>query len=461
MSGSPERAQLERELAFYKTEYNELGARLLRLQEEHSRVAREARRSRIVARLVRDAYQIVNRDIEAEAVGGQILSTVADTAICDRAVLLRAERSAPNIFHVEYANGTLNAGSLRLHSPPAFLFTAAGCVPTEAAAALADLVGLPYIIWAHDAASGHAILLAKRSEANIHRPFEAGDREIVEVALAVYMDVLLRKRAELTLRQAKRAAEEANEARARFLANLSHELRTPLSAIIGFSELLLRDKTRLQPAAQREEFAQQILAAGRDLLSLSNDILDSSRLANASPHLRLDWVPLEQLLQTSLRGFHARALEHHNQLEGPPVLPGLEVAIDYDRFRQVLSNLIGNAIKFTPGGGTIAVSGALTSEGAVEISVHDTGIGIRPEDIARVFEPFVQLQNNVTHSRHGAGLGLSIAKQLVEAHEGELRIDSVYGAGTVVTITLPPARARQAQAMVCEALDPAPLDSRA
>jgi signal transduction histidine kinase len=453
MSESPDPARLERELAFYKGEYNELGARLLRQQEEQSRIAREARRSRIVARLVRDAYQIVNRDIAAEALGGPILTIVADSAICDRAVLLRAERSAPNIFHVEHAIGNLNAGSLRLHPTPAFLYTASNCAETEATAALTHLVGLPYIIWAHDAASGHAILLAKRSEANIHRPFEAGDREIVEVALAVYMDVLLRKQAELTLREAKRAAEDANEARARFLANLSHELRTPLSAIIGFSELLLRDKARPQPAAQREEFVQQILAAGRDLLSLSNDILDSSRLSNASPHLRLDWVPLGQLLQTTVRGFTARAAEHLNQLESPPVAPGIEVAIDYDRFRQVLSNLIGNAIKFTPAGGTTTVSGAIKDDGAVEISVRDTGIGIRPEDIARVFEPFVQLQNNVTHSRHGAGLGLSIAKQLVEAHEGELRIDSVYGAGTVVTITLPPRCARRAQAASCEALD--------
>jgi signal transduction histidine kinase len=319
---------------------------------------------------------------------------------------------------------------------------------------------VPYIIWAHDAASGHAILLAKRSEANIHRPFEAGDREVVEVALAVYMDVLLRKQAELTLREAKRAAEEANDARARFLANLSHELRTPLSAIIGFSELLLRDKARPQPAAQREEFAQQILAAGRDLLSLSNDILDSSRLSNASPHLRLDWVPLGQLLNTTLRGFATRAMEHKNHLEGTPVASGVEVAIDYDRFRQVLSNLIGNAIKFTSAGGSITLSGALRDDGAVEISVRDTGIGIRPEDIARVFEPFVQLQNNVTDSRHGAGLGLSIAKQLVEAHEGELRIDSIYGAGTTVTITLPPHCVRQMPVTApCETVDQATLDS--
>jgi len=129
---------------------------------------------------------------------------------------------------------------------------------------------------------------------------------------------------------------------------------------------------------------------------------------------------------------------------------GLQAAIDYDKFRQILANLLGNALKFTPSGGRVVISALVTDPGEVQISIQDTGTGIQPEDIARVLEPFVQLETPSRHNMQGAGLGLPIAKQLVEAHDGRLSIESVFGQGTTVTVTLPASSARLVHAPAAE-----------
>jgi signal transduction histidine kinase len=430
-------AQLERELEYYKAEYNDIGARLLRLQEEQGRIAREARRSTIVARLVRAAYQLVNRDVPAGAIGNHLLAAVIDAALCDRAVLLAKDPAWPGYFRVEHAVGVECGAIVELTEPPDFLYTAGGQAPDPTAAILTQTIGVPYVLWSYAAESRRALLLGKRSEGNVYRPFEPGDREIVEVALAVYSDVLLRRIAETTLQEAKHAAEAASNARARFLANLSHELGTPLNAIIGFSELLAQSGPRAPGEAQRQEFASQILDAGRRLLALTRDILDFSSLSNATPQLRLAWVPVAQLLCNAVRAFGAQSGTQGAELVLHAPTPDLMALIDYDRFRQILANLIGNALKFTPSGGRITLFAELTDGEALQIVVADTGVGIAAEDISRVLQPFVQLDNDVHESAHGAGLGLPIVKQLVEAHGGWLGIQSAVGQGTSVTITLP------------------------
>jgi signal transduction histidine kinase len=430
-------AALERELQYYKAEYNDIGARLLRLQEEQGRVAREARRSKIVARLVRAAYQLVNRDIPAGAIGDHLLAAVIDASVCDRAMLLVEDSARPGHFLIEHAVGVERGAIIALHDPPAFLYTAGGQAPNPTAAILMSTIGVPYVLWSYDPESRRALLLGKRIEGNMHRPFEPGDREFVEVALAVYIDVLLRRIAETTLQEAKQAAEAASNARARFLANLSHELGTPLNSIIGFSELLSQTGPRAPGEAQRQEFVSQVLDAGRRLLALTRDILDFSSLSNAKPQLRLDWVPVTQLLRNSVRAFGAQTATQGPELVLQTPAPGLMALIDYDRFRQILANLIGNALKFTPNSGRITLSARLTDGKALQVVVADTGVGMAAEDIPRVLEPFVQLENDVRESAHGAGLGLPIVKQLVEAHGGWLGIESALGQGTSVTITLP------------------------
>jgi signal transduction histidine kinase len=296
------------------------------------------------------------------------------------------------------------------------------------------------LLWAYNGDSGRALLLGKRFEGNIHRPFEVGDREIVAVALAVYEDVLLRRRAEAILRKAKQVAEEANEARSRFLANLSHELRTPVNAIIGFAKLLTKEGVGNQPSPESEEYARMILDAGQRLGSLARDILDFSAFSHGTPQLRIDWVPAEYLLNTAARSYLVQAKVAGIEIIVSKAATGLEVAIDYDRLRQVLSNLIGNALKFTPLGGRVTISADHVGMDSVMFTVQDDGIGMNVEDIPRALEPFVQLDDR---SVQGAGLGLPIALQLVEAHGGNLRIESAVLKGTRVSIILPRNSARQ------------------
>ncbi|OYW03774.1 MAG: hypothetical protein B7Z58_02305 [Acidiphilium sp. 37-64-53] len=430
-----ERARLERELEYYRREYDEIGARLLRLQEEQSRIAREARRSKIVAKLVRETYRLIGEDVEPHAIGRLILATIADTAVCDCAVFLRIEPSRPDHFVVEHTFGTVKMASMLLRAPPDFLFTSARHSVVPQSASMTDLLAVPHVLWAYDESHGRALLLGNRIESNIHRAFEAGDRELVEVALGVYIDVLMRKVAEAALRQAKLAAEHANTIRAQFLATLSHEFRSPLEAVIGFSELLAHDGGQAPSAAQRSEYVHQILDSGRRLLALVKDILDFSRFETLVPLLRIDWVPAAQLLQNAVRGLAA---------EAAAIQPAArwQISIDYERFRQILANLIGNALKFTPPSGTIVVAARILDDAAVEISVADNGVGIAPQDIDRVLEPFIQLANLNGRRVSGAGLGLPIAKQLTEAHGGTLRIASIVGNGTTVTVSLPTGTAR-------------------
>jgi signal transduction histidine kinase len=448
----PSFEQLERELQYYRSEYNTLGAQRVRIQEQLSQVTREARRSKIVAKLIREAYAIGGSDLSEDGVGGRILSIVADNAICDRAMFFLQDRYLPSVFTVQHSHGASTEASLAITSPPAFLFTSSSETGGPVAQALSEFAGVPFLLWAFNASSGRALLFGKRTESNIHRPFESGDREIVEVVLAVYEDVLLRKRAEAALRQAKRVAEDTNNARAQFLAHFSHELRTPLNAIIGFAQLLMQQGTHTRPPEESDEYARLILDAGESLSTLAKDILDFSSLSHGKPQLRVDWVPIRYLLHSAERSVSAQRAQCGVEIEIGTFNEGLQASIDYDRFRQILSNLLANALKFTPAGGRITLTAEMTTRDEMILTVRDTGIGIPAEDIPRVLEPFVQLDGSVNGSAngslngsvHGAGLGLPIALQLVEAHGGTMRIESVFGAGTSVIISLPPGSARLA-----------------
>jgi signal transduction histidine kinase len=430
-----ERDLLLRELAYWRQEYNDLGASLARMQEAQSRAAREALRKGMIAELISAAYRIASQDVPAEAIGAPILATITDKFF-DRGAFLQESPAGSGNFVVEHALGLPAGTKFSLDATPGFLFTASNRVIDTPGQILTGVIGMPFLLWAYDSGSGRALLLGNQKESNIHRPFEPRDEELVGSALTVYVDILLRKLAEATLRQAKAAAEEANDVRARFLAILSHELRTPLNAVIGFSELLLQTGQRAPTPPQQEEYSRQILDAGRSMLSLVKDILDFSSFNNAKPRLRLDWVPVGQLLHNAVRAFAAETAQRAINIALTLPDPSLKLPIDYDRLRQILANLIGNAIKFTPNGGKIEIfcldGGTITS-----IVVRDSGVGMRPEDIPRAMEPFVQLENMRRHSLPGTGLGLPIAKQLIESHGGALMIESIYGHGTTVTIALP------------------------
>ena len=439
MSGrvSPDLTALERELAYFRNEYNAVGSQLLRLQEEQSRSAREARRRRMVARLIREAYRIIDGALPAERIGPLILDTVADTSLCERAMILSEDPVRPGRFVVEHALAAPPKGEVALDAPPSFLFTASNVSARPEAAPLSRLLGVPFLAWSYDKAGGRALLIGNQTESNIHRAFETGDRELVEAALSVYSEVLQRKLGEIALRQAKLAAEEASNVRSRFLATLSHELRTPLNSIIGFSELLLDQGARARATEQHDEFLREILESGQGLLSLVNEILEFSTLSHAQPVVRLDWVSAGRLLQSSMGTFRSEIARRGTTMRLIPPAPGLQLRVDYDRFRRILHNIIGNAIKFTAADGEITVGIELMADGAAAVVVSDDGIGMREKDIERAFEPFVQIDNTLARRFKGSGLGLPIARQLAEAHGGALLIASVFGQGTTVTVTLP------------------------
>ena len=255
----------------------------------------------------------------------------------------------------------------------------------------------------------------------------------------------LRKRTEVELRAAVAAANAANDAKTLFLGNMSHELRTPLNAIIGFSEII---KTQMFGPAGNDkyvDYANDIHQSGAHLLRLINEVLDVARIESGKLTLSEDNFDLAALLANSLHLLAETALARRVFLardiaDDLPFMHG-----DPTRIQQIFNNLIGNAIKFTPAKGSVKVSAMALPDGALRVIVADTGIGIAPEDLSRVFETFGQVANDLTRAHEGAGLGLPLAKLLTEHHEGTLEIESQVGRGTTITVTFPASRAMPRQ----------------
>jgi signal transduction histidine kinase len=439
--------QLERELAYYRRECNDLGARLLRLQEEQSQAFRESRRSRTVAKLIREAYRLADGGSTPDEIGAPMLEIIVENALCDGAALLSEDRSAGGgFFRVTHAIGPRAdeaAPPVRIASPPAFFFTTSRTPIEPLAYELTGILRLPYVLWAYDQPTGRALILGNQSESNVSRPFESGDQELIEGALSVYIDVLLRKQAEVELRAAKAAAERASDARARFLATLTHELRTPLNAVIGYSEMMVPGSRYRLTLEQREQYAEQVRDAGKHLLALIDGILDYSSLERALPSLTPEWVRAEQILRDAASVAGGAGCSREIEIRVVPPEPPLELLVDVLRFRQILHNLLGNAVKFSPAGGVVDLWVERQAGGAAVLVMRDNGMGMSPEDIPRALEPFQQIDNGLARGFGGAGLGLPIAKGLAEAHGGTLAIESELGRGTTVKVTLPPERVRE------------------
>jgi cell cycle sensor histidine kinase DivJ len=254
--------------------------------------------------------------------------------------------------------------------------------------------------------------------------------------VAVMRDVTDRKVQEQALDVARTAAEQADAAKSRFLATMSHELRTPLNAIIGFSEMIVQEDALMLDAARRKEYAQLINDSGQHLLSVVNGILDMSKMESGSFEISPEpFTPRAALLNCcNLLALKARESGIDLVTRAHPDLP--DMTGDPRAFKQILLNLVSNAIKFTERGGTVTVSAAIEGSRLV-LRVSDTGVGIAADDLKRIGNPFFQAGKTYQRRHEGTGLGLSIVKSLVGLHAGEMSVQSKVDEGTTVTVVLP------------------------
>jgi GAF domain-containing protein/anti-sigma regulatory factor (Ser/Thr protein kinase) len=232
-----------------------------------------------------------------------------------------------------------------------------------------------------------------------------------------------------------RQIEAANRHKSEFLANMSHELRTPLNAIIGFSEVL-QERMFGELNEKQAEYTDDILSSGRHLLSLINEILDLSKVEAGRMELEVATFDLPLAIDNARTFVRERATKHGINLDVTVDERLGEFVGDERKIKQILLNLLSNAVKFTPEGGRIGIS-ARQADGSVEISVSDTGIGIAPQDQAKIFEEFRQVGGDYAHKKEGTGLGLTLAKKFVELHGGKIWVESEVGKGSTFTFTLP------------------------
>lgn len=256
----------------------------------------------------------------------------------------------------------------------------------------------------------------------------------------VFMRVIQREEFEEQLLQARRLAEQANAAKAKFMSMMSHDLRTPLTTITGHAKLLTAGVYGELNAEQRDS-VERISGAGREVLRMINDILGFATLEKGSVDVNPRPVPLADAVERAVSLIRLRLEE--NRLELTTTACGGTMAwTDPDRLQQVLLNLLTNAMKFTRPGGRIAVECERAGE-RVLIRVRDTGVGIAADQHERVFEPFVQLPSELSEGEQGGvGLGLAISRDLVRAMGGELTLESTPGAGSTFTVELPVAVAQ-------------------
>ena len=243
------------------------------------------------------------------------------------------------------------------------------------------------------------------------------------------------RRADEEILQINRQLEQSNRYKSEFLANMSHELRTPLNAVLGFSEILL-DATMNITSGERTEFLRNIHSSGQHLLGLINDILDLAKIEAGKMELHAEEMPVAEALQEVTSILEPMARQQGLQL----IMAGLAdvgvIMADRSKFKQVLYNLLSNAVKFTPPPGQITIT-VKDSPEHLTVSVHDTGIGMKEEDLPKLFREFEQIDGSYTRRYQGTGLGLALCRRFVEMHGGRIWAESHFGKGSTFTFTIP------------------------
>ena len=263
-------------------------------------------------------------------------------------------------------------------------------------------------------------------------PFE--NKEGQWLAAEVSVDITERKKFEEELLLARSEADRANEAKSEFLSRMSHELRTPLNAILGFAQLMAMGE--LTP--KHKENVNYILSSGKYLLTLINEVLDLSRIEAGMLAMSLESVQLRGIIQESMDIIRPLAEGFHIKLElTDSVTDDLYAEADKQRLKQILMNLLSNAIKYNREDGSVKIECRVVNNGSnIRILIYDTGIGIAPNNIEKIFEPFHRIHTG-NNQIEGSGLGLAIVKKLIEAMHGTIVVESQEGQGSTFSIELP------------------------
>ena len=265
--------------------------------------------------------------------------------------------------------------------------------------------------------------------------FGGDEMDRMQQLMSAFITALDRRHLIVELEAANRALSEANKHKTVFLANMSHELRTPLNAIIGFSELLTDAKDGQFDDATRKRFLGQILTSGKHLLSLINDILDLSKVEAGQMELRLQTVSLNEAVDQVVKTVEPLVSKKNIALRWS--VDGVDQMLaDAGKLKQMLLNLVSNAIKFTPEGGIVTIAVKQVKD-SVEFAVTDTGIGIAPADQTTIFTEFHQVDHGPGRKHEGTGLGLALTKRFAALHGGDVRVSSDVDRGSVFTLSLP------------------------
>ena len=252
-------------------------------------------------------------------------------------------------------------------------------------------------------------------------------------------DITEHKRTERRLQDAKMEADHANRSKSEFLAYMSHELRTPLTSILGFSEMMQLEILGPLGVPEYRDYADAVRTSGHHLLQIVNDILDLAAVEVGKLELHCEAVDLGRIVSSTLRLVGTLALAKNQRLVNamPADMPYLTA--DYRRLQQILLNLLANAIKFTPNGGVVRIEGQIADsvDGAMLLTITDTGIGISAEDIAKLMAPFSRVGKPTSRRQQGTGLGLHLSRNLAQLHGGSLMLESAPGKGTKATLRFP------------------------
>jgi PAS domain S-box-containing protein len=249
-------------------------------------------------------------------------------------------------------------------------------------------------------------------------------------------DVTELKYAEEDMRRARDKEQRANRAKSEFLSRTSHELRTPLNAIMGFAEFLIEGKPGpLNP--KQKEYLQDIYDSGQHLLGLINGVLDLAKVEAGKIGLSLEKFSVGAVVKSVCAGAEPIARKHSVRVDVAVSSELMEVTLDQQKFKQILYNLLSNAIKFTEGGGAVKIRVETQDAHHFKLVVKDTGIGIKSEDLPRLFQEFEQLESGSSRPYEGSGLGLALTKRFVELQGGVISVESEYGVGTTFSVVLP------------------------